>query len=163
MSRPLQRNVRRHSMDRIGLREGSQHAGPRTLSHISWSLGCVSIVVVYGLSCLADPSTSAGFSRLPWSDLPFHSEPICPPSQSGARGRIWLLSRPLVHFASVPASATAAESMGSSGSGEPNHDPAANVKAPANAPSAAGQDGRIGGSLTRGRREVTAPEAALNE
>jgi hypothetical protein len=47
--------------------------------------------------------------------------------------------------------------------GEPNHDPAVNVKAPANVPSAAGQDGGIGGSPTRERREVTAPEAALNE
>jgi len=53
--------------------------------------------------------------------------------------------------------------MGSSGGGEPNHDPALNVKALANVLSAAGQDGRIGGSPTRGRREVTGPEAALNE
>src|SRR5437773_11329965 len=33
--------------------------------------------------------------------------------------------------------------------GEPNHDPAVSVKAPANAPPAAGQDGRIGGSPTK--------------
>jgi len=53
--------------------------------------------------------------------------------------------------------------MGSSGGGEPNHDPAVKVKAPANVPAGAGQDGRIGGSPSRGRREATAPEAALNE
>jgi len=53
--------------------------------------------------------------------------------------------------------------MGSSGGGEPNHDPGVNVKAPANVLSAAGQDGRIGGSPTTGRREVTEPGAALKE
>ena len=37
------------------------------------------------------------------------------------------------------------------------------VKEPANMPSAAGQEGGVGGSPTRGRRHVIAPEAALNE
>jgi len=53
--------------------------------------------------------------------------------------------------------------MSSSRGGEPSHNSAVNVKAPANVPFAAGQDGRIGGSPTMGRREVTGPEAALNE